>query len=336
MSTLVSIIIPTYNRANLIAETLESVLAQTYENWECLVVDDGSTDDTKNIIKKYCGDDNRFTYKLRSQNHLKGANSCRNIGIKMAKGEFLLFLDSDDLLAPNCLESRICKVEKNPDFSIHIFKTKYFKESRDDAIKVFNKYPDSESDSYLKMFLRYDIPWQTTSMFIKRSDFNVFFNEKLMRFQDVEFSISLLLDDSLKIKSHVNSEADSFYRIASLLEARHLDFKFLNAINKSQLELMNSVVSKLKKRFNNKTERREHLKLLELFYLRNFRIYILPYITHLDLSFRKLRWYLWKEGVLSTSIFFKYGIIEQMYMWEWQNIKGLGAYRLKKKWVERI
>ncbi|SKB76358.1 Glycosyltransferase involved in cell wall bisynthesis [Salegentibacter salinarum] len=104
MKPLVSIIIPTYNRAHLIGETLDSVIAQTYKNWECIVVDDHSTDNTSQVGLEYTIKDERITFVKRPKGSLKGAASCRNIGLKNAKGDFVQFLDSDDLLAPDKLE----------------------------------------------------------------------------------------------------------------------------------------------------------------------------------------------------------------------------------------
>lgn len=107
MNVKVSIIIPTYNRAELIEETLSSVMAQTLTEWECIVVDDGSSDGTKEIIKRYQEKDTRFKYIPRPSNRKKGGNTCRNIGIEQSKGEFIQFLDSDDLISANKLEEQL-------------------------------------------------------------------------------------------------------------------------------------------------------------------------------------------------------------------------------------
>ena len=81
---LVSIIIPTFNRAHLIGETLDSILAQTYTHWECLITDDGSTDNSIEIIQEYVTKDTRFKLFTRPANRPKGANACRNIGLEKA------------------------------------------------------------------------------------------------------------------------------------------------------------------------------------------------------------------------------------------------------------
>lgn len=104
---LVSIIIPTFNRAHLIGETLDSVLAQTYQNWECIVVDDGSTDDTDSVMKGYCDKDSRFKYYHRPDEHLPGGNGARNYGFEMSNGKYVSLLDSDDLLYEYALEDKI-------------------------------------------------------------------------------------------------------------------------------------------------------------------------------------------------------------------------------------
>lgn len=100
---MISIIIPTYNRANLICFTLESVIAQSYKDWECLVIDDYSTDDTKEVVQAYCSKDSRIKYLLNQRK--KGAQGARNTGILFSKGEYVQFFDSDDIMRPNLLQS---------------------------------------------------------------------------------------------------------------------------------------------------------------------------------------------------------------------------------------
>lgn len=110
---LVSIIIPTYNRAHLIAETLDSVLAQTYKNWECIVVDDGSTDETDLLMKGYISKDSRFQYHHRPADRLPGGNAARNYGFEISKGEYINWLDSDDLISINKINDQIKCLENN-------------------------------------------------------------------------------------------------------------------------------------------------------------------------------------------------------------------------------
>ena len=106
----VSIIIPAYNQDKFLGETIESILSQTYKDFECIIIDDGSTDKTKDIVRKY-SDDDRIKYFYQDNIGLAGA---RNTGIKMAKGKYLHFLDSDDLVHKNFYKDMRSKLELEP------------------------------------------------------------------------------------------------------------------------------------------------------------------------------------------------------------------------------
>ena len=101
---LISVVIPAYNAEQFLDETLESVLSQTYENWECIIVNDGSTDNTESIAQKWCEKDSRFRLTIKENG---GLSSARNWGIKESKAEYIAFLDHDDVLTPDSLEVRI-------------------------------------------------------------------------------------------------------------------------------------------------------------------------------------------------------------------------------------
>ena len=103
----ISIIIPTFNRANLIQLTLSSIRAQNFKDWECIIVDDGSEDDTVNIINSYILNDSRFKLFSRPFNYIKGPSSCRNFGFNISKGSYIQFFDSDDIMLPNMLKNKI-------------------------------------------------------------------------------------------------------------------------------------------------------------------------------------------------------------------------------------
>ena len=98
---LVSIILPTYNREHVISRSIDSVISQTYSNFELIIVDDGSTDNTSDILKKYEG---KVEY-IKQKN--SGVSSARNTGIKLAKGEYIAFIDSDDQWLPTKLQRQI-------------------------------------------------------------------------------------------------------------------------------------------------------------------------------------------------------------------------------------
>lgn len=111
---LVSIITPTYNCGDFIAQTIESVLSQTYTNWELIIVDDNSSDNTQYMVDKYIKQDHRIQYHKLNQN--QGVANARNFALNLSKGTYIAFLDSDDLWGNNKLEEQIEFMEKNKYF----------------------------------------------------------------------------------------------------------------------------------------------------------------------------------------------------------------------------
>ena len=112
MNPLVSVIIPCYNQGLYLSETLESVISQTYINWECIIVNDGSSDNTEEIARQYCNKDNRFKYVCKENG---GLSSARNFGIRNSNGEFILPLDSDDLIGPEYFQKALEHFQLHPE-----------------------------------------------------------------------------------------------------------------------------------------------------------------------------------------------------------------------------
>ncbi|MEO8255399.1 MAG: glycosyltransferase family 2 protein [Flavobacterium sp.] len=107
---LVSIIVPCYNQAHYLTEALQSVLEQTYENWECIIVNDGSPDNTEAVAQEWLAKDSRFKYIYKENG---GLSSARNAGLEVSRGEYIQFLDSDDLLNRYKLEKQLaCLTDK--------------------------------------------------------------------------------------------------------------------------------------------------------------------------------------------------------------------------------
>lgn len=108
---LVTIIVPTYNHGRVIGETLESVIAQRVKDWECIVVIDGSTDETEAVCRQYAERDRRVRYTMKNNS---GLASARNDGLRLAKGDHIQFLDSDDLLHPDKLANQLRVFQDDP------------------------------------------------------------------------------------------------------------------------------------------------------------------------------------------------------------------------------
>jgi GalNAc5-diNAcBac-PP-undecaprenol beta-1,3-glucosyltransferase len=141
-----SVIIPTYNRAHLVAETIESVLAQTHPAYEIILVDDGSTDNTKQLFEtRYSGHDKiRYFYK---QNEERGA--ARNFGLKEAKGEYAVFFDSDDWMLPGYLSMLNEVITDHPGIFILAAKYNYNNHGRLESHPVLRNLPEGWYDRSL-------------------------------------------------------------------------------------------------------------------------------------------------------------------------------------------
>jgi glycosyltransferase involved in cell wall biosynthesis len=146
MNQLVSIIIPTYNRAYLLGETLDSVSQQTYHNWECIIVDDGSTDNTDEVVGEYVKKDSRFKYYHRPKEHLPGGNGARNYGFKISRGEYIQWFDSDDLMLPDKITKQVKSIYENDSlFSICL----YIRKNKDlSQIQIHKSNFDIKYDLY--------------------------------------------------------------------------------------------------------------------------------------------------------------------------------------------
>lgn len=185
---LVSIIIPTYNRAHLIMETLESVKKQTYSNWECLVIDDGSTDNTKPLLLEYTKKDSRFQYQKRPQNRLQGGNAARNYGFECSKGDYIQWFDSDDIMMPNHVELKLLELQKSQ-ADLVIAKSNY-----NDMTSHKHDYQFKASQINFESYAIGTMAWKTVDFMVKRQLVqDIAFNEKLRAGQEYNFICKLLL-----------------------------------------------------------------------------------------------------------------------------------------------
>ncbi|WP_158233426.1 glycosyltransferase [Reichenbachiella sp. 5M10] len=208
-SPIVSVIIPSFNREALITETLQSVSNQTYTNWECLIIDDGSTDGTKVVVHSFVDKDSRFKWVERHREP-KGAPTCRNIGIEISEGEYVIFLDSDDLLADFCLEKRVEHFRLNPTLDFVVFNILGFKKKPGDYNLLWNVLDKDEDDLY--RFLISDTPWATPSAIWKKDSLIRLggWDVNAKNWQDWEFHIRALIAGYSYIK--IDSKEDCFFR----------------------------------------------------------------------------------------------------------------------------
>ncbi|MFT4304767.1 MAG: glycosyltransferase family 2 protein [Candidatus Woesearchaeota archaeon] len=183
---LVSVIIPTYNRERTIKRAIDSVFNQTYKNWELIIVDDGSTDNTKEVIKDYLKD-KRVKYFAKKN---AGVSSARNLGVKKSTGKFISFLDSDDEFLHNKIEIQLNKILKNSlDFSlcqeIQVIEGKEITVSPFKNVKIFDE----------SLFLRKNISHSASLFLFRKKSFKVF-DEKLGAMEDTDLILRTLKEFS--------------------------------------------------------------------------------------------------------------------------------------------
>ena len=122
----VSVVIPIKGRPQLFELTAQSLVEQTYPHWEAVVVDDGSSADEFRRIAEIAGRDQRMRL-MKNAGPRRGASACRNAGLAASRGEYVVFLDSDDALAPTCLERRVEVMKSNPKVDFAVFPTSVFR-----------------------------------------------------------------------------------------------------------------------------------------------------------------------------------------------------------------
>jgi len=272
---LVSIIIPVFNRATILKDTLDSIVNQTYANWECLIVDDGSTDETKTVIQKYAQNDSRIIGLERPQEKNKGANACRNYGLSAAKGDYIVFFDSDDIMAPTCLERRVQAFTVHQDKDMLIFSMGVFKEDLKFEVYPFRKVVNLSVAATLEEFVLSDtLPWNVCRPIFKSNLIKdkVEFNEKIQNFQDEEFNIRVL--GQLKPEYLSIDETDTYYRFDQASQNKYKTLKGTQDIVDCFYEFYATVFSV----FNEDQKKRQHKK-LKLKFFNHVRFYAIPGIN---------------------------------------------------------
>jgi len=224
---LVSIIVPCYNQAQYLSEALDSVLAQTYPYWECIIVNDGSPDNTEEIAKIYCNNDNRFKYVQKVNG---GLSSARNAGLNILKGDYVQFLDSDDTIDPQKFEKQLNTFTENQDLCISISNYYIFDNNKTIYQTAQDWNNKLSSDFRYDILFRWDKQFSIPihcALFKARIIDKIRFNEKLLAKEDWLFWI----DISEKIPAvHYIAETLAHYRIHSESMIRNNELMEINSI----------------------------------------------------------------------------------------------------------
>lgn len=194
---LCSIIIPVFNRAPLLPETLDSIIGQSYTNWECILIDDASTDNSFDVANQYSLIDSRIKLFRRPFYLKKGANTCRNYGFKISKGELVQWFDSDDLMLSDFIEKKVNSFVINNVDMVVCNATLFSLNSENQSHKIKKSIlPLTDNPAF--EFFAGNFWFQTSQAMFKRdviSSLPYIFNSRLKRNQETELFVRILLSD---------------------------------------------------------------------------------------------------------------------------------------------
>ncbi|HEY1872329.1 MAG TPA: glycosyltransferase, partial [Chitinophagaceae bacterium] len=184
----VSIIMPTYNRAIYIGETIESIQRQTYSNWELIIVDDGSTDNTEEVVSKI--DDERIIFYKAGRIGTNG--KVKNIGLKKTSGELIAFMDSDDLWAETKLEKQVAALKIYPDAGFSLTGGYNFRKLYQPVDFFYKQREGARYGEILIPFFQSEISTTTPSLIFRRECLNVVSGfDETKPFSDIDFILKL-------------------------------------------------------------------------------------------------------------------------------------------------
>jgi len=187
----VSVVIPTYNRAAMVCEAIDSVLVQTYPDFEVIVVDDGSTDGTEQVLRERYGDDRvRYFYQEN-----QGRAVARNRGVRMSKGEYLLFLDSDDWLLPHALEVQVGFLDRRPEVDV-VYGDGYYCDAEGRRLqRISEERPAIPEEGLLAVMILHNVVVAPHSAMVRRRALGLlgdpWFDERLRGTEDADLWLRL-------------------------------------------------------------------------------------------------------------------------------------------------
>ena len=208
-SPLVSVVIPTYNKSAYLIEMLKTIKVQTYSNWELFIVDDGSDDEEYAKVMAFVSDDDRIKLMKRNREP-KNGDTCRNIGMDLAKGKYIIIFDADDLVSKTCFENRVRFMEEHPEYDYVSFPSASFIEGTKDIKK--SHYDTSDNDILGDLLLT-KYPFTVWANIYKNSALEgIRWDEKVYIYQDFDFMVQCILE-GLKHGWADSVEPDYFYRV---------------------------------------------------------------------------------------------------------------------------
>jgi len=313
---LVSIVIPNYNSQDFIVETLASIREQDYSRWECIIVDDYSTDKSFEIINDFIKNDSRFLLVKRPEDRLKGANACRNYGFEISKGDYINWFDSDDVMLPNFISSKIEALDGKTVFVI----ASCFFTNHDFSVKKY--IPLDYKNNLFREYLMWRFKIVTNSILFKKSfleAYNFKFDERIFKGQEMELFSRIffqvanestlffkVLDmPTFLYRGHAQSSTSKnqiynpkFKSSEIYTHFENLRFSMILRDNELIQSRYRLIINTLKKAVDNEDEKNKNTILVNLekvFYSKNYFKITMLKLTVVFFSFSKLKFIPWDK-----------------------------------------
>ena len=238
MSKLVSVIMPAYNASRFIGESIHSVISQTYQNWELLIINDGSTDNTGEVIRNFADDRIRYFEKKNG-----GVSTARNLGLKEMRGEYFCFLDADDELPDNSLALRASYLQEHPEVDLLDGWVLVMDQKMGDVQRVYGPFYKGK---VARLFIRVDDRYFFGPNLMIRNKHQPYrFNEEMTHVEDLWFYTELAWKGNLNyghvddVIYHYRRTPGSAMSNLSALEKGYWDYYFnvsrLQGVTKEEL-----------------------------------------------------------------------------------------------------
>ena len=251
MNPTVTIIMATYNRAHFIVETLHSIQKQTFQNFECLIIDDGGSDNTLEVINPIISSDERFKFLKRPAAYKKGLPGCRNYGLDLAKGDYIIFFDDDDIVHPDNLKICLDVIQSNKTDFCHYQKI-VFTEKTPQVTTTEVIIKNTLTIKNIEKVVNQSIGLASCTVLWQKKCFKVIrFNEDLLYAEEWECYIriisegfeGLIIDNVLYYnRKHPNSNTGEFYSNNPIRRASKKNAMLLVIANLEEKQLLSNAI----------------------------------------------------------------------------------------------
>jgi len=253
---------PVFNRVGLVREMIESIKANSFQDWELIAVDDGSDHETLDFLDGCAADDSRIRV-FRRMELPKGPLTCRNMGFEKAKGQYIVFFDSDDYITPDCLGNRVGCMDQNPDLDFMVFPAGEYIDGRIECESLVYSYGYQINKDDIKAFCRRILPfvvWNNIYRLDSLKRYGIRWDTQLRSLEDADYNMQTLLAGMKYRYGH--SLPDYGYRIAHNTQALSRD---MSTHNDSNLHAVDKFYASVTERFGHKYDRALYFGALSVF-----------------------------------------------------------------------